>query len=62
MQLMTISRKAGNENYVPTTWQISFDLKNVSKGDYTLRIALATAHNADLQVRITNFLETYILN
>ncbi|XP_057784272.1 probable rhamnogalacturonate lyase B [Salvia miltiorrhiza] len=47
-----VTRQADKKTYVPTTWQISFDLKNVSKGDYILRIALAAAHNADLQVWI----------
>ncbi|CAN1288794.1 Rhamnogalacturonate lyase [Linum perenne] len=42
----------------PTTWQIKFKLDNKSNGDednnYKLRIAIATAHIAELQVRVNN--------
>ncbi|KAG6397538.1 hypothetical protein SASPL_143707 [Salvia splendens] len=47
-----VTRKTANNVYVPTTWQIKFYLKTVSRGSYTLRIALAAAHNAQLQVWI----------
>ncbi|KAL1569703.1 rhamnogalacturonan endolyase [Salvia divinorum] len=47
-----VTRRADKNIYVPTTWQISFNLRTVSRGSYTLRIALAAAHNAQLQVWI----------
>lgn len=44
-----------NRNYVPTTWQIVFDARNVvRRGTYTLRLALASASFADIQVWINN--------
>ncbi|KAJ8562586.1 hypothetical protein K7X08_031038 [Anisodus acutangulus] len=43
----------GNKTYVPTTWQIGFDLQEVvDSSNYTLQIALASANEADLQIRI----------
>lgn len=45
-------RNIGNKTYVPTTWKILFDLKEVDKtGNYTLWLALASANLAELQVR-----------
>ncbi|KAK9904376.1 hypothetical protein M0R45_000810 [Rubus argutus] len=50
-----VTRNTGNETYVGTTWQIVFDLNNVtSPGNYTLQLALASANSAELQVRINN--------
>ncbi|KAL6843243.1 hypothetical protein ACP4OV_026956 [Aristida adscensionis] len=47
-----VTRKAG-DGYVPTTWQVRFSLPRVvSDGNYTLRIALAAAHNSSLQVQV----------
>ncbi|CAH2079161.1 unnamed protein product, partial [Thlaspi arvense] len=44
---------AGNGTLVPTTWRIVFNLKAVNQtGNYTLRMALAAASNADLYVRV----------
>ncbi|CAI9115105.1 OLC1v1015939C1 [Oldenlandia corymbosa var. corymbosa] len=41
--------------YVPTNWQISFDLKEViPTATYTLRLALASASYASIQVRIND--------
>ncbi|KAL8047044.1 hypothetical protein ABFX02_08G212900 [Erythranthe guttata] len=49
-----VTRNVGGE-YVGTTWQILFDLKNVEKeGNYTLQLALASAHYAELQVRFND--------
>ncbi|KAL3838677.1 hypothetical protein ACJIZ3_023268 [Penstemon smallii] len=48
-----VNRNAGNKTYIPTTWKILFDLSNVDdSGNYTLQIALASATDAELQVRI----------
>ncbi|XP_057495308.1 probable rhamnogalacturonate lyase B isoform X2 [Actinidia eriantha] len=50
-----VTRYVGNGAYSATTWQILFDIKTVSKaGNYTLRVALASAHEAELQVRANN--------
>ncbi|CAA3005319.1 probable rhamnogalacturonate lyase B [Olea europaea subsp. europaea] len=50
-----VNRKISENNYQPTTWQISFDLTNVfEKGSYTLQLALASATYAEIQVRINN--------
>lgn len=44
-----------NNNYVPATWQIVFDVDNVVReGTYTLRIAFASANFAQIQVFINN--------
>ncbi|KAL7143859.1 hypothetical protein ABFS83_08G220200 [Erythranthe nasuta] len=49
-----VTRNVGGQ-YVGTTWQILFDLKNVDKtGNYTLQLALASIHYAELQVRFNN--------
>lgn len=46
-------RYSGKEKYQATTWKIVFNLKTVIKtGNYTLRIALASATKADLFVRV----------
>ncbi|KAL1566777.1 rhamnogalacturonan endolyase [Salvia divinorum] len=45
-----------NTSYVPTTWQIVFNTSDViRRGRYTLRIALASANMAEIQVRINKF-------
>ncbi|KAG9149624.1 hypothetical protein Leryth_023237 [Lithospermum erythrorhizon] len=50
-----VNRDIGNKTYVPTTWQIIFNLDSVdSTGDYTLQLALASANEAELQVRIND--------
>ncbi|KAI3451278.1 hypothetical protein Pfo_007943 [Paulownia fortunei] len=50
-----VTRNVGNGQYVATTWQILFDLKTVDKGaNYTLQLALASAHYAELQVRFND--------
>ncbi|KAK9285701.1 hypothetical protein L1049_024900 [Liquidambar formosana] len=48
-----VTRKTGDATYKGTTWQISFELKTVSKtGTYKLRLALAAATTSELQVRL----------
>ncbi|XP_039132469.1 probable rhamnogalacturonate lyase B isoform X2 [Dioscorea cayenensis subsp. rotundata] len=47
-----VTRRIGVGLYIPTTWKIQFNLSNVIDGLYTLRIALASTHNSELQVRV----------
>ncbi|PON85719.1 Rhamnogalacturonate lyase [Trema orientale] len=48
-----VTRKKDDNTYEGSTWQIKFYLDNVDGTQtYTLRIALATAHMSELQVRI----------
>ncbi|XVE60634.1 hypothetical protein DITRI_Ditri05aG0143500 [Diplodiscus trichospermus] len=50
-----VTRKKDDDQYEGTTWQIRFNLDNVNQtGTYKLRVALATAYVAELQVRINN--------
>ncbi|KAI3462155.1 hypothetical protein Pfo_018818 [Paulownia fortunei] len=50
-----VNRNVNKYNYTPTTWRISFDARDVSKtGTYTLRLALASANFAEIQVWINN--------
>lgn len=54
MQLYIFHRQV-NKSYVPTTWQIVFNTKNVTRnGWYTLRVALASATLAEIQININN--------
>ncbi|CAN8328463.1 unnamed protein product [Cochlearia groenlandica] len=47
-----VTRKIDDSTYVPTTWQIVFQLPYVNmEGSYTLQLALASAMRANLQVR-----------
>ncbi|KAG2319103.1 hypothetical protein Bca4012_054643 [Brassica carinata] len=49
-----VTRHIGS-TYVPTTWQIVFELPYVNwRGSYTLQLALASAARASLQVRFNN--------
>ncbi|KAL3618966.1 hypothetical protein CASFOL_037194 [Castilleja foliolosa] len=50
-----VNRKTGNKLYVPATWKIMFNLTNTNVDEsahYTLQLALASATNAELQVRV----------
>ncbi|CAN6987231.1 hypothetical protein IGI04_001417 [Brassica rapa subsp. trilocularis] len=48
-----VTRKTGDDTYEKTTWQIKFKLEKVQENStYKLRIALATANVAELQVRM----------
>ncbi|PIA55234.1 hypothetical protein AQUCO_00800159v1 [Aquilegia coerulea] len=51
-----VTRKNDNRTYKATTWQVLFELHNVdrNRGNYTLRLALASATYADLHVRVNN--------
>lgn len=49
-------RNTRNKTFQATTWQIKYDLENVNQtGSYTLRVALASASAAELQVYILTF-------
>lgn len=55
--LTLLCRNVGNKTYIPTTWRIIFDLDDVSEtGNYILRLAIASAHEAELQVWKLSFL------
>ncbi|XP_051127121.1 probable rhamnogalacturonate lyase B isoform X2 [Andrographis paniculata] len=55
-----VNRNIGNKTYIATTWKILFNLTSVDESaNYTLRLALASAHEAELQVRIND--ETMIV-
>lgn len=46
-------RKMDEKTYQGTTWQIKFKLDNVNENEiYTLRLALASAAQAELQVHM----------
>ncbi|XP_020530600.1 probable rhamnogalacturonate lyase B isoform X1 [Amborella trichopoda] len=50
-----VTRKGENGTYQATTWQIKFNLDSVNKdGTYKLRVALASAAIAELQVRFND--------
>ncbi|KAB2023652.1 hypothetical protein ES319_D06G033300v1 [Gossypium barbadense] len=50
-----VTRKKDDGKYEGTTWQIKFNLDHINQtGTYKLRVALATAYVAELQVRINN--------
>ncbi|KAG8377397.1 hypothetical protein BUALT_Bualt08G0028800 [Buddleja alternifolia] len=50
-----VTRRSGDNAYKSTTWQIKFNIDNVVEGGtYKLRLALASAHNSELQVRMNN--------
>ncbi|KAE8706985.1 hypothetical protein F3Y22_tig00110387pilonHSYRG00509 [Hibiscus syriacus] len=50
-----VPRKIGNNTNQPTTWQIKYNLQDVNEtGTYTLRLALAAASFAEVQVRFND--------
>ncbi|XP_057980277.1 probable rhamnogalacturonate lyase B [Malania oleifera] len=50
-----VTRSLGNDEYRATTWQILFDLQNVSSSEtYMLQLALASTNGARLEVRFNN--------
>ncbi|KAB1200353.1 Rhamnogalacturonate lyase [Morella rubra] len=50
-----VTRNVNNHTYEATTWQIVFELERVNKkGNYMLQLALASAHEAELQVRFND--------
>ncbi|CAH9083492.1 unnamed protein product [Cuscuta europaea] len=50
-----VPRDLGNRTYRATTWRIEFDLESVDRASYyTLQLALASAEEAELQVRVND--------
>ncbi|OMP01659.1 hypothetical protein COLO4_11702 [Corchorus olitorius] len=50
-----VLRNGQNNTRMPTTWQIKFNLNNLSEtGNYTLQLALASAHYAEIHVRFND--------
>ncbi|KDP29301.1 hypothetical protein JCGZ_19404 [Jatropha curcas] len=50
-----VPRNTGKDVYKPTTWQITFELETVIQtGNYTLQLALASATEAEIQVRFND--------
>ncbi|WVZ11500.1 hypothetical protein V8G54_016030 [Vigna mungo] len=45
-----VTRSTKTSKFMPTTWQIQFQLENIIKGNYTLQLALASATNSKLEV------------
>lgn len=52
-----VPRRINSMSYQPATWQVRFILNDVvnTYGSYTLRLALASASTAEVQVRFNNF-------
>ncbi|RZC68328.1 hypothetical protein C5167_031589 [Papaver somniferum] len=54
-EIYLFNRKLGEKKYNSTTWQIKFNLDSVDQGTiYKLRVALASTHGAELQIRFNN--------
>ncbi|XP_031119541.1 probable rhamnogalacturonate lyase B isoform X1 [Ipomoea triloba] len=50
-----VTRKKDDTTYQATTWQIKFKLESIPRdGSYTLRLALASAAQANLEVRLND--------
>ncbi|KAK4843441.1 hypothetical protein QYF36_008065 [Acer negundo] len=49
-----VTRKIGNKTYEGTTWQIIFQLESWKSGNYKLQLALASATEAEIQVRFND--------
>ncbi|XP_071737652.1 uncharacterized protein [Rutidosis leptorrhynchoides] len=50
-----VLRKTGNDAYDKTTWTIRFSLNDVDESEtYILRLALASAHQSNLQVQVND--------
>ncbi|KAF5176062.1 Rhamnogalacturonate lyase [Thalictrum thalictroides] len=56
----TTSRR-GPEKYLPTTWQVNFNLNSVTSGTYKLRIAMASAIRCNLQVHMNSLDESHLV-
>jgi hypothetical protein len=53
---LSVDRRTGENTYQPTTWQIKFNLDNVTPNSrYKFRVALASSALAELQVLIFTF-------
>jgi len=49
-----VCRRTEEKTYMPTTWQIRFQLQNIIKGgNYTLQLAIAAATISKLKVSLT---------
>ncbi|KAL0553147.1 hypothetical protein IC582_007035 [Cucumis melo] len=51
-----VNRKRNDGSHLATTWEIKFRVDNIidKSGTYTLRVALATANVAELQIQVNN--------
>ncbi|KAE8010477.1 hypothetical protein FH972_006845 [Carpinus fangiana] len=49
-----VTRNINNRTYEAATWKIVFELESVNIGYYTLQLALASANEADLEVRFND--------
>ncbi|KAI8536469.1 hypothetical protein RHMOL_Rhmol10G0259300 [Rhododendron molle] len=50
-----VTRHEGDGKYTAATWKVLFEIKAVNRaGNYTLRVALASANEAELQVRVND--------
>ncbi|XP_059438373.1 rhamnogalacturonate lyase B-like [Corylus avellana] len=49
-----VTRNINNRTYEAATWKIVFELESVNIGNYTLQLALASANEADLEVRFND--------
>ncbi|KAK1576007.1 hypothetical protein Q3G72_010089 [Acer saccharum] len=49
-----VTRDIGNKKYEGTTWQIIFQLESWKSGNYKLQLALASANEAEIQVRFND--------
>ncbi|KAH6831608.1 hypothetical protein C2S53_010583 [Perilla frutescens var. hirtella] len=47
-----VGRRNADNKYVPTTWEIRFNLKSVAAGTYKLRLSIASATRSDLEVHV----------
>ncbi|KAK8623480.1 hypothetical protein V6N13_118363 [Hibiscus sabdariffa] len=59
-----VTRKNDDHTYRGTTWQIKFKLDRATKetDTYKLRLALATAHDAELQVRVNDEANSFLFS
>ncbi|KAK8510474.1 hypothetical protein V6N13_026664 [Hibiscus sabdariffa] len=55
LRIGSLLMNLGNNTLRPTTWQIKYNLQEVTKtGTYTLQLALASASFAEVQVRFND--------
>ncbi|KAG9133608.1 hypothetical protein Leryth_023099 [Lithospermum erythrorhizon] len=55
-----VDRK-GPTSYLSTTWEVRFNLNQVTKGAYNLRLAIASATRSDLKVHVNNISTNYLV-
>ncbi|KAK9267180.1 hypothetical protein L1049_009600 [Liquidambar formosana] len=51
-RIINFYRRAANNEYLPSTWTIKFNLDSVTSGVYKLRLAIASATTSDLKVHV----------